>query len=335
MYQSIYGLLMGTALGDSMGLPFEGLSRAKIAKKRATLKGQHLLWGRGLFSDDTEHTMIITQALIESFDDERGFQRGVSRRLQWWLLGFPAGVGFATMRAIIRSFFLKEPAVFSAGNAPAMRSGILGVIFGENDTKLKAMVKAHTMLTHSDPKAYYGALAVAKACYCSMHGLEGSYFRLMRELVDDEEFLALLKEVEDHRGVRSVDFAKHLELERGVGGYIYHTLPMVLHIWLRHGDNFEVAIKKMIACGGDSDTTSAILGAIVGAKGGVLPQQWIDGVVDYPLSITSIEQHAMRLSQVVESRQGQKAPRLLYPLMLLRNMLFLMVVLMVAIKRIF
>jgi len=36
--KSIQGSIMGTALGDSIGLPFEALSRQKIAKKKPTFE---------------------------------------------------------------------------------------------------------------------------------------------------------------------------------------------------------------------------------------------------------------------------------------------------------
>jgi ADP-ribosylglycohydrolase len=49
MYKKIYSSMMGTALGDSIGLPFEGLSRAKIAKKSPSFKAQSLFFG--IFDD--------------------------------------------------------------------------------------------------------------------------------------------------------------------------------------------------------------------------------------------------------------------------------------------
>jgi len=38
MKNRIYGSLLGTALGDSVGLYYEGLSRQKIAKKNPNFK---------------------------------------------------------------------------------------------------------------------------------------------------------------------------------------------------------------------------------------------------------------------------------------------------------
>ncbi len=93
MYHKIYGSMMGAALGDSIGLPFEALSRQKIAKKNPAFKSQSLFFGKGMFSDDTEQTVAVAQTLIESYDDVEQFSKGMRKRLQFWLLALPAGVG--------------------------------------------------------------------------------------------------------------------------------------------------------------------------------------------------------------------------------------------------
>ena len=56
---------------------------------------------------------------------------------------------------------------YSAGNGPAMRSPILGVCFGAETERLKHLVCASTRLTHTDPKAEFGAIAVALAAHLS------------------------------------------------------------------------------------------------------------------------------------------------------------------------
>jgi len=161
-------------------------------------------------------------------------------------LAVPAGIGFATMKAIVKSFFVKESGVFSAGNAPAMRSALIGVLFGHDDAKLQSFVNTNTRLTHNDPKAYYGALVVAKATYLSATNKQDEFFKVMYSLVKDEEFSALLKEVENNLELSSLEFAKKLGLEKGVGGYIYQTLPIVLHSWLRNRDNFSRSHRSCV-----------------------------------------------------------------------------------------
>ncbi|MCK5855634.1 MAG: ADP-ribosylglycohydrolase family protein [Sulfurovaceae bacterium] len=331
--QIIYGSILGTALGDSIGLPFEALSRKKIAKKKPTFEKQSLFFGKGMFSDDTEQTLSVAQSLIESYDDEVLFKKLMKKRLQLWFLALPAGVGFATMRAIIKSFFVKDAGVFSAGNAPAMRSALLGMFFGHNDEQLQRFVRANTIITHTDPKAYWGALAVAKASYLSSLNRQDEFFEAMSVLVDNEEFLELLSKVENSLDLSSLEFADSLGLERGVGGYIYQTLPIVLHSWLRNKNDLKQAIIDVIRCGGDTDTTGAIVGSIVGANSQNVPKEWIEGIVDFPRDMAFIEKISFELANVLETKQTHKASSLSALAIVFRNVLFLMIVLVVAVTR--
>ena len=329
----IYGSIIGTAMGDSIGLPYEGLSKAKISKKNLTFEKQNLIFNRGMFSDDTEHTIMVAQSLIESYDNEELFEKLLKKRLKLWLLGLPAGVGFATMRAIFKSFFIQNSGVFSAGNAPAMRSALLGIVFGDDNEKLQRFVKINTIVTHTDPKAYYGALAVAKASYLASIMQENQFFDEMRGLIVDKEFLEILDSVENNLDIPTIDFAKSLGLEDGVSGYIYNTIPIVLHSWLRNRDDLKSSIIDVVICGGDSDTTGAIVGSIVGARSGNIPTQWINGVIDYPRNIKFIKRVSDKLELVSLSQQVSKAPFLSPITILLRNMVFLIIVLIVAIIR--
>ena len=51
-----------------------------------------------------------------------------------------------------------------------MRSALLGVLFADDEARLAALNRAATRLTHTDPKAECGALAIALAARASMRG---------------------------------------------------------------------------------------------------------------------------------------------------------------------
>jgi ADP-ribosylglycohydrolase len=46
-----------------------------------------------------------------------------------------------------------------------MRSPILGVALGGSNETLEEFVRASTEITHSDPKAFFGAMAAAVVAY--------------------------------------------------------------------------------------------------------------------------------------------------------------------------
>lgn len=69
---------------------------------------------------------------------------------------------------------------------------------------------------------------------------------------------------------------------RGVGGYILHTVPVCLFVAEKHRDNFRAAIEEVILAGGDTDTAAAITAALSVGFGGTPPKEWFK-IVDYPM----------------------------------------------------
>jgi len=164
------GCLLGAAVGDARGLPWEGMSRRRQKRMRAYVGDAELVTGSNMCSDDTDHACMVAQAIAVSAGSPRRFLSSLSWRLRFWLLGLPAGVGFATLRAILKLWLFVPPqfsGVRSAGNGPAMRSAILGVAFSESDPLLLMHVSASSAMTHSDPRAQFGALAVAPTEFVS------------------------------------------------------------------------------------------------------------------------------------------------------------------------
>jgi len=98
---AITGAILGCAVGDAIGLPYEGLSRRRGIRLLGKPDRHRFVIGRGMVSDDTEHTCMVAQALCASPSDPEVFTRQLGRRLRWWLLGLPAGIGSATLRATL------------------------------------------------------------------------------------------------------------------------------------------------------------------------------------------------------------------------------------------
>lgn len=341
---AIIGCVLGTAVGDALGLPYEGLPPQRAARMFPHHNRYHLLFGRGMVSDDTEHTCMMAQSLIEARGDVSLFVRHSARRLRWWMLGLPAGVGFATLRALLKLWIGISPeksGVFSAGNGPAMRSALLGVYFGNNFTILQEFVRASTRITHTDPKAYWGALAVAIAAFmsCSAQDVDGEkYYQQLAEALSSEEaseFLGLVRvAITSCRQKQNTrDFAVSLGLEYGVSGYVYHTVPVVIHAWLSSPDDFRKALLNIIACGGDTDTTGAILGGIIGCRVGRqgIPGEWLEHLWEWPRSVVWME----RLGQQLAESEITQAPRLPVMGILGRNLIFVCVILFHGFRRLF
>ena len=282
---------------------------------------------------------MVAQSLIEANGDVDLFARRLASRLRWWILALPAGVGKATARAGFKLWLGAKPAsagVFSAGNGPAMRAAIFGAAIDDVPHMLE-FVRASSRLTHSDPKAEYGAIAVAFASRHSRDHESVDANLWLSNVVDaagedGSELTNLLRRTVDSvsAGESTKSFADSLGLSHGVSGYTYHTIPVAIHAWLSHPRDYRQAVTAIIQCGGDADTTAAIVGGIVGAGVGEsgIPPEWIDGICEYPRSVNWMRSLGERLAS-----SATKAPTINPIAVLFRNLLFLFIVLFHGFRR--
>lgn len=344
--KAFIGSILGTAVGDSVGLPYEGMSAKRVAKYLSTPAKHRFIFGRGMLSDDTEHTCFVAKALASSGDNPDLFEKKLAWSLRWWFIGLPAGIGMATARSIIKlwlGFPVKYSAVFSAGNGPAMRSALIGLYYADDIEQLKTFVQRSTYITHSDPKAYFGALTVALAArYSALTAeinadefIQQLFVVLGDEISSEYQQLMLLTLNSVKAGDNLKEFASTIACKKGVSGYMYHTIPCVIHTWLRHPQNFKPGLQEIIAAGGDTDTTGAIYGAIAGAQSGEegIPEQWINGIIEYPRSVSYLRKLGSHLAASLAGDLNLKTPMIFPPLIILRNLVFLVIVLLHGFRR--
>ncbi|EMI18842.1 ADP-ribosylation/Crystallin J1 [Rhodopirellula maiorica SM1] len=346
---AIIGCILGTAVGDALGLPYEGVSPSRAPQLLGPPDRYRFVFRRGMILDNTEHTCVVAQSLIEALSksDDRNevqlFTKRFARRLRWWILALPAGVGKATARASVKLWFGATPqnaGVFSAGNGPAMRAAIFGAAIDDVSLMLE-LVRVSSRITHRDPKAEFGEIAVALATRHARDHASPDANLWLEQVVDTlgedaSEFTKLLRQA-----IESVDaghstgaFAQSLGLDRGVTGYTYHTVPVAIHAWLSHPDDFRSAVTTIIQCGGDADTTAAIVGGIVGAGVGRdgIPQRWIEGIAEYPRSVSWMQDLGDALADTIVGKTVA-VPTVNPIAVLIRNCLFLFIVLFHGFRR--
>jgi ADP-ribosylglycohydrolase len=341
--EAFVGVLLGTAVGDALGLPAEGMSRQRIQRRWHGLWRHRFLFGRGMISDDTEHTLFVAQALLAHPDDPAAFQKSLAWKLRLWLLGLPAGIGFATLRSVLKlwaGFPSTLSGVRSAGNGPAMRSAIVGAYFFDEPEKRREFVAAAARLTHTDPRALTAALAVAEAAaFVVRHGEPlDAWLAKLPGLGRDEEWQTLCRKLSDALAARKsvAAFAELLGLRDAVTGYAYHTVPVALYAWLRHQGEFRAAMESALNCGGDTDSVGAIAGAHAGAEVGraPIPSEWLNRMCEWPRSNRLLEQIAERLARQKGAGRPLGPVRYFWPGLIPRNFIFAVAVLLHAFRRV-
>lgn len=277
-----------------------------------------------MLSDDTEHTVMVLRSLLAKPETPDQFQRLLARHLRTWILAVPAGVGLATAKACMKLVVgvpPKSSGSLSAGNGAAMRAAIIGAFVGD-EAQMPAFVVASSVITHRDVRAVEGAQLVALATVVE----HDEYLARARLTVSSQEWTQMLDEISSslHERLEVTAFARRIGAEHGVSGYVLPSVAVALYSWLTHPYDFMSCLTELIALGGDTDTIGAIVGGISGSHLGVgaIPAEWLDRLSDWPLSVNS-----MRLLA------GGNELRWTFPARLVRNILFLGVVLTHGFRR--
>jgi ADP-ribosyl-[dinitrogen reductase] hydrolase len=122
-----------------------------------------------------------------------------------------------------------------------------------------------------------------------------------------------------------------------VSGFIEHTVPAAMAIVAQYPNDFRAAIQAIIALGGDTDSTAAIVGGVLGARLGrdQIPEDWIAGLAEWPCSVAWLERLAAQLTEVAETQRPQRPVRVSVFFLFARNLGFLLIVLAHGLRRLF
>jgi ADP-ribosyl-[dinitrogen reductase] hydrolase len=338
------GVLFGTAVGDALGLPAENLSPRRIRTLWGGEWRMRFLFGHGMISDDTEHTLIVAQALLTEADDPEKFQCGLARGLKWWFAALPGGVGLATAKSCLRMWIglpLTKCAVVSAGGGPAMRSAIIGAYFADDAERRRAFTLASSRLTHRSWQAETVALAVAETTAFAVSDLKNAAFQqltaTLRQLSSEGEWQGWIDRIESGLAAQTTvsKFASEAGLAKGVSGYAMHVVPVALYSYLRHPGDFKSALTEALNCGGDTDTVGAIVAGISGARLGVeaIPENWSSRICEWPRSKKFMQDVAARLATQKSEGKHPAPAGWIWPAILPRNIFFLIIVLLHGLRR--
>jgi ADP-ribosylglycohydrolase len=320
--ERLAGVLLGTALGDALGLVCEGMSAKRIARRFGRLDRYHLLGRTGYVSDDTEQSALVAQALARHPDDCARCVRAFRRSLLGWFWRLPWGIGMATIRSSFKIMLgLSKSGVRSAGNGSAMRAAIVGAYFHDRAEQRREFGDAISRTTHTDERAVQGARFVADLVAVGPEAARGLVTEpLLGAALDQAAGLA-------KRAASTSEAAEALKTT----GYVVHTVPFALYCYLRYGDTPLLALQECISAGGDTDSIAAILGAWLGARHGEagLAAHLIAEINDGPFGPTHLRGLATALAT------GAPPPRYSWVRALVRNLALYPVVLFHGFRRLF
>lgn len=269
------GALLGTALGDAAGAPFEGTTSPVADRVDAWLGAD----GQLRWTDDTHMALALAASLIATggrVDPQHlgdTFARAYAEE-PW--RGYGSGPPQVFARAARGEPYVEAAAALfggsgSLGNGGAMRAAPVAIVGCPDLAEVARLARAQAAVTHAHPEGQDGAVLVAGGI-CAIVGVED----LRAGPVD------ALEQVGQH--LRTAELRDPLDALVGVvrsGGDLDEAMagrstdvtaagsvPAAVASFLLGGDSVVDVIRSAILLGGDTDTVAAMAGALAGAAYG-------------------------------------------------------------------
>jgi ADP-ribosyl-[dinitrogen reductase] hydrolase len=303
-FDRIEGMMLGLAIGDSLGNTSEGMlpeERRKVHGEIHDYLPNLHAHNRpvGLPSDDTQMAFWTLEQMIGDgrFDPEHLAARICRDQI--------FGIG-STVQEFIRNYRAGHPwyqcGPKSAGNGALMRiAPMLIPHLDTGTTNLWIDTALSAMITHNDSGSLAACLSFV---YMLLHLLQmenapepnwwlETYVSIARDLEVNETYRSRSRAFADYEGPiwQFIEdkvgqaYCGKLSVAEACnqwysGAYLLETVPSVLYILMRHGDGPNEAIVRAVNDTKDNDTIAAIVGAAVGALHGKakIHERWISNL---------------------------------------------------------
>lgn len=297
----VEGCLLGCAVGDALGAPFEGYWEHQLPSRAALLSGFREVEGYplGQYTDDTQ----LSLATVESIVAEREIipaeiAHAIASLWKHRSVVGPGGSCTFAANAFLKSRDWKTCGAPSgqAGNGTAMRTAMLGLFFLRDPERLPETVADISRITHQDSRSVAGGVAIAKAAQLLVRSDDLDATAFSSSIADairpfDAGFANLievlpsrLKEDRD-TAFHSIAWAGQAKPEFSRPVITPFVIPTVLaSLWalLRNRVSWPNAVCDAIQLGGDVDSLGAIVGALAGVRLGApaIPAHLASSVLD-------------------------------------------------------
>jgi ADP-ribosylglycohydrolase len=292
--------LLGVAVGDAVGVPYEFTRRHEMADKMVLGMVGHGTHDQpaGTWSDDTSLTLCLAESLAKGYDlkdQARRFIRWLDDA-HWTAHGEVFDVGIITSKAIRRlDRMLRNQQGLTLntlrngaterdnGNGSLMR--ILPLLFhiqGRPIAEQFERIWEVSALTHGHVRAAMSCLIHLKLAEHLLAGAsrEVAYEAMRVEVAAFWDEMGLEADERAHfvRVVQNDIRSTHIDDLR-TGGYVIEVLES--SIWfLLNRHSFKDTILSIVALGHDTDTSAAIAGGLAGLHYGRegMPAEWVEKI---------------------------------------------------------
>ncbi len=266
LHARIRGCLLGLALGDAVGAPYEGATSSFVTSRYPTPESLFLRAEDGPihYTDDTQMMIGVCEALIadgeiqaatlcqrfaQNYIPARGYGRGARRILE----AMEDGKDYA---ALAEEVFPGG----SFGNGAAMRVAPVGLLFRDDLQRVAQEAAAQSRLTHLHLLGIEGAQLIA----CSVAIASRSDAINKQKFLEELRPYCLLPEF-SQKLLQAATIPQNRLHELGNAITAHESVVTAIACFLTFPESFVDAVGTAIHLGGDTDTLAAMTGAISGA----------------------------------------------------------------------
>jgi ADP-ribosylglycohydrolase len=264
------GCLLGLALGDALGAPYEGGPVERLAWRiMGKTRSGDLRW-----TDDTQMSLDLAESLVENRALRPDDVAARFARSYRWSRGYGPGAA-KLLRRIRRGepWQTANKAIYaegSFGNGAAMRAPVIGLFCSSDDRALPERARESAIITHAHPLGLEGAVLIAAATAQALAADQP------REILAFAWRHASAPELRRKLGVALKWLDTETEpSEAEVGHMLGRGISAVdscvtaIYLACRFLRRPFLELQGFVAqCGGDADTIGAMAGALWGAANG-------------------------------------------------------------------
>ncbi|MGW1541374.1 ADP-ribosylglycohydrolase family protein [Streptomyces sp. NPDC002309] len=299
------GVLLGAAVGDALGVPYEFKATLSEDQQPMMIGGGLGPYEPGEYSDDTQMQVCIAQVASTGADlREPEALDAIAANFQGWLGEGASDVGNQT--SLVLSIAARAPGsagtamreaareytagnARSAGNGSLMRTGIVALAHLGDPAAMAEAAIAVSALTHPDPDCVDACVLWCSGIRTAV--LDGTFdgVRAGLDLLPAERRDMWVERLDEAEAHPPRHFTKN--------GWVVHALQAAWSAITRTavpelspaGGSFpaqhlQSALEAAVRAGTDTDTVAAIAGALLGARWGCsgVPLEWQRAVNGWP-----------------------------------------------------
>ena len=267
MQNEYRGAMLGAAIGDALGMPYEttppAVGRRRYGFKKAPKNHPNAGLNAGEYTDDTRIALLAGELFVSGNFTPEKYASKLKQLCDEKKLGFVDGTVYTACRHMADKTRASGCNSTTSGCIPLGLS--FALVYSDIVQLREELVKA-CAVTHTNPAAHAAAISFATLIRSVIDGNENPMHEAQKNAFLEDNDLGM----KTGNALRIAEEKLSPESALSIIGNdvsVYQTLPMAYYLIERFGDDPEF-LNIAVSVGGNTDTIGFICGAWLGARYG-------------------------------------------------------------------